>query len=53
MDHISILSHLAIIVDGDRRWARKHNMPAFIGYNDGFECLEEVIDYAVKIGVLY
>lgn len=53
MDQISIPNHLAIIVDGNRRWARKHNMPAFMGHKHGFERLEKVIDYAVKLGVPY
>jgi undecaprenyl diphosphate synthase len=53
MDQISIPNHLAIIVDGNRRWAKKHNMPAFMGHKHGFERLEKVIDYAVKIGIPY
>jgi undecaprenyl diphosphate synthase len=53
MDQTNIPNHLAIIVDGNRRWARKHNMPAFMGHKHGFERLEKVIDYAAKIGVPY
>jgi len=53
MDHISIPNHLVIIVDDNRRWAKKRNMPAFIGHKHGFERLEKVIDYAVKSGVPY
>ncbi len=53
MDQISIPNHLAIIVDGNRRWAREHNMPAFMGHKYGFERLEKVIEYAVKLGVPY
>ncbi|WP_313134238.1 polyprenyl diphosphate synthase [Anaerocolumna sp.] len=53
MDKISIPNHLAIIVDGNRRWARIRNMPAFMGHKYGFERLEKVIDYAVKLGIPY
>lgn len=53
MDKISTPNHLAIIVDGNRRWARKHNMPTFMGHKHGFDRLEKVIDYAVKLGVPY
>lgn len=53
MDQISLPNHLAIIVDGNRRWARKHNMPAFMGHKHGFERLEKVIDYAIKLGIPY
>ncbi|WP_446787840.1 polyprenyl diphosphate synthase [Macellibacteroides fermentans] len=53
MDQISIPNHLAIIVDGNRRWARIHSMPAFMGHKHGFERLEKVIDYAAKKDIPY
>jgi undecaprenyl diphosphate synthase len=53
MDQSSIHNHLAIIVDGNRRWARKRNMPAFMGHKHGFERMENVIEYAVNLGVSY
>jgi undecaprenyl diphosphate synthase len=53
MDQSSIPNHLAIIVDGNRRWARKRNMPAFMGHKHGFERMENVIEYAVNLGVSY
>jgi len=53
MDKMSVPNHLAIIVDGNRRWARKHHMPAFMGHKHGFERLEKIIDHAVKTGVSY
>ena len=53
MDQISIPNHLAIIVDGNRRWARIHSLPAFMGHKHGFERLEKVIDYAAKIDIPY
>lgn len=53
MDQINIPNHLAIIVDGNRRWEKEHNMPAFMGHKHGFERLEKVIGYAVKLGIPY
>ncbi|ETA81705.1 polyprenyl diphosphate synthase [Youngiibacter fragilis] len=53
MNQISVPNHLAIIVDGNRRWARKHHMPAFMGHKHGFDRLEKIIDHAVKSGVSY
>ncbi|MFH1840549.1 MAG: polyprenyl diphosphate synthase [Candidatus Shapirobacteria bacterium] len=29
--------HLAIICDGNRRWARAHNLPNFMGHSKGFD----------------
>jgi len=34
---ISIPNHLAIIPDGNRRWAREHNLPILEGHRRGFE----------------
>lgn len=53
MKQMSVPNHLAIIVDGNRRWARKHNMPAFMGHKHGFARAEEVVDLAVKSGISY
>ena len=53
MNKISMPNHLAIIVDGNRRWARKHNLPSFMGHKHGFERAEEVVDFAVKSGISY
>lgn len=38
-----IINHIAIIPDGNRRWAKEHNLPTFEGHRRGF-------NVAVKIG---
>ncbi|MGB4439754.1 MAG: polyprenyl diphosphate synthase [Sedimentibacter sp.] len=53
MEPHNIPNHLAIIVDGNRRWARQHNQPSYIGHKYGFERLEKSIDYVVTLGVSY
>lgn len=53
MEQHNIPNHLAIIVDGNRRWARQHNRPSYIGHKCGFERLEKIIDYAVTLGIPY
>ncbi len=42
-----IPTHAAIIVDGNRRWARQRNMPVSLGHRAGFERLKEITRYAV------
>ena len=42
-----IPTHVAIIVDGNRRWARQRLMPASLGHKAGFERLKEITRYAV------
>ena len=40
-------THVAIIVDGNRRWARNRMMPASLGHKAGFDRLKEITRYAV------
>lgn len=39
--------HVAIIVDGNRRWARQRMMPVSLGHKAGFDRLQEITRYAV------
>ena len=41
------LSHIAIIMDGNRRWARKRNLPDGDGHKEGAKNLEKIV-YAAK-----
>ena len=43
--------HIAIIMDGNRRWARSHNLPDIKGHEAGAEALEKIVDEAEKLGV--
>lgn len=47
----NIPQHIAIIMDGNRRWARSHNLPDIKGHEAGSEALEKVVDEAEKLGV--
>ncbi len=47
----NIPSHIAIIMDGNRRWAKAHNLPAIKGHEAGAEALERVVDAAQKLGI--
>lgn len=43
-----IPTHVAIIVDGNRRWARKRAMPASVGHKAGFDRLQEICRYVMR-----
>ena len=43
--------HVAIIMDGNRRWARSHNLPALEGHRRGMDALERAIDAALHAGI--
>ncbi len=50
---MKIPQHLGIIIDGNRRWARKRNLPTFFGHKKGFENVRKISRYAFKKGVKY
>ena len=51
MSKDNIPSHIAIIMDGNRRWARMHNLPDIKGHEKGTETLEKIVEAAEKMGV--
>ncbi len=38
--------HIAIIMDGNRRWARGRNLPDIEGHKEGTEALEKIVEAA-------
>lgn len=47
------LTHCAIIPDGNRRWARKHNLAPWEGHKEGLERIKELATYAFEHGIAY
>ena len=45
--------HIAIIMDGNRRWAKQRNLDFRLGHKKGAETLENIAKYCNKIGVKY
>ena len=45
--------HIAIIMDGNRRWAREKGMKATDGHKVGAETLEKIVSYSNKIGIKF
>jgi len=43
--------HIAIIPDGNRRWARERNLPTLEGHRRGFDVANELIHTGHKLGV--
>jgi undecaprenyl diphosphate synthase len=48
-----IPTHVALIMDGNRRWAKQKKLPTFIGHKKGEEGIEPVIDQAIEMGIKY
>lgn len=49
----SPIAHLGIIMDGNRRWAKDHNLPSIFGHKKGVETLENVGDWCIARGIKY
>ena len=45
--------HIAIIMDGNRRWAKQRGLDPKLGHKKGAETLENIASYANKIGLEY
>jgi undecaprenyl diphosphate synthase len=45
--------HIAIIMDGNRRWAREKGLDPKQGHREGAKTLEKIVRYANKIGLEY
>lgn len=50
---LNIPKHIAIIMDGNGRWAKKRNLPRTLGHREGAKALRKIITHAGKIGVKY
>lgn len=45
--------HIGYILDGNRRWARKHGLPVYEGHLAGFNVLKDVVKATADAGVSY
>ena len=53
LSEISDIKHIAIIMDGNRRWAKQRNLDKKIGHKEGANTLENIVKYGNKIGLKY
>ncbi len=47
------LQHIAIIMDGNRRWAKQHLLPTPVGHQKGVEALKNTLKAFAKFGIKY
>jgi undecaprenyl diphosphate synthase len=48
-----IPQHIAIIMDGNRRWAKEHKLEMIMGHDKGIEIIEVLVEHAVKKQIPY
>ncbi len=47
------LNHIAVIMDGNRRWAKSKLLPVFEGHKKGVEALRTILKSCAKFGIKY
>ena len=47
------LKHIAFIMDGNGRWAKKRGMPREYGHKKGVQTFSDITEYCHKIGIKY
>lgn len=45
--------HVAIILDGNGRWAKAHKLPRNLGHKAGCEAVEQTVEDAARLGIEY
>jgi len=48
-----IPTHIAIIMDGNGRWAKKRGLPRVAGHRRGVETVREIVEVCAEVGVRY
>ena len=51
LENLVIPKSIAIILDGNGRWAEKRNLPRAMGHKAGCEALEKTVEDCVRLGV--
>ena len=53
MSDVKFPKHIAIIMDGNGRWAEKRFLPRIFGHRFGIESVRKIVSHASKIGISY
>jgi undecaprenyl diphosphate synthase len=51
LNHSQLPQHVAIIMDGNGRWAKRRHLPRIAGHRQGVEAVRYVIETAARIGL--
>ena len=52
-DRKNLPKHVALIMDGNRRWAREQGKSSLEGHKIGEERIEPIVDRAIELGISY
>jgi undecaprenyl diphosphate synthase len=46
-------NHIAIIMDGNGRWAKRRGLPRIAGHNEGVNSVRDIVEACAQLGVKY
>jgi undecaprenyl diphosphate synthase len=49
----AIPAHIAIIMDGNGRWAKKRSLPRIAGHREGVETVRDIVEACGQLGIEY
>lgn len=53
MEHMIIPEHVALILDGNGRWAKRRGLPRTMGHKEGCVTVEKTVEIAARMGIKY
>ena len=53
LDQNNLPKHIAIIMDGNGRWAKQKSKSRIFGHRNGVKSVKETVEYAAEIGINY
>ncbi len=53
MDRNTLPAHVAIVMDGNGRWASGRGLPRSVGHREGANTLKKIVRYSNEIGIKY
>ena len=51
IDLSKLPKHVAIIMDGNGRWAKKRMLPRIVGHNNGVKTVRKIVEFAAKLNI--
>lgn len=51
LDKTNMPHHVAIIMDGNGRWAKQNKLPGFAGHNAGMKAMKEIVRHSSDLGI--
>lgn len=53
LDFSKLPKHIAVIMDGNGRWAERRKLPRIEGHRSGAESIQEVVETSARLGISY